>query len=102
MAEGTRCRLNRCQLRRCRTGKNQHIPGYQVTFAEKIKAGAGIQTGAVGLITSGVQAEEILRNQRADLIFIGREFLRDPYFPKTAAQELRTSIEGPRQYDRAW
>jgi NADPH2 dehydrogenase len=78
------------------------FPGYQVTFAEKIKEGAGIQTGAVGLITSGVQAEEILRNQRADLIFIGREFLRDPYFPKTAAQELRTSIEGPRQYDRAW
>ena len=34
------------------------------------------------MITSGVQAEEILQNQRADLIFIGREFLRDPYFPK--------------------
>jgi len=38
----------------------------------------------------------------ADLIFIGREFLRDPYFPKTAAQELRTSIESLRQYDRTW
>lgn len=54
------------------------------------------------MITSGIQAEEILQNQRADLIFIGREFLRDPYFPKTAAKELRTSIESPRQYDRAW
>ncbi|WP_353855328.1 NADPH dehydrogenase NamA [Bacillus sp. Bos-x628] len=78
------------------------FPGYQVTFAEKIKEGAGIQTGAVGLITSGIQAEEILQNDRADLIFIGREFLRNPYFPKTAAEELRTTIEPLRQYDRAW
>jgi len=77
-------------------------PGYQVKFAEKIKHGAEIATGAVGLITSGIQAEEILQNGRADLIFIARELLRDPYWPRTAAKELGTSIEPPKQYSRGW
>ncbi|WP_223702280.1 NADPH dehydrogenase NamA [Sutcliffiella deserti] len=77
-------------------------PGYQVGFAEKIKHGAGIDTGAVGLITTGIQAEEILRNNRADLIFLARELLRDPYFPRTAAKELGVEIEPPKQYDRSW
>ncbi|WP_078379921.1 NADPH dehydrogenase NamA [Sutcliffiella halmapala] len=77
-------------------------PGYQVGFAETIKAGAGIDTGAVGLITSGLQAEEILRNERADLIFVARELLRDPYWPRTAAKELGVEIEAPKQYDRGW
>lgn len=77
-------------------------PGYQVTYAEKIKHGAGIATGAVGLITTGIQAEEILLNDRADLIFIARELLRDPYWPRTAAKELGTSIEPPKQYSRGW
>lgn len=77
-------------------------PGYQVTYAEKIKHGAGIDTGAVGLITTGIQAEEILQNDRSDLIFIARELLRDPYWPRTAAKELGTSIEPPKQYSRGW
>ncbi|MGD6876692.1 NADPH dehydrogenase NamA [Bacillus infantis] len=77
-------------------------PGYQVKFAETIKSEADIPTGAVGLITSGLQAEEILQNDRADLIFIARELLRDPYFPKTAAKQLGTEIEPPKQYDRGW
>lgn len=77
-------------------------PGYQVGFAETIKSGAAIDTGAVGLITSGLQAEEILRNNRADLIFVARELLRDPYWPRTAAKELGVEIESPKQYDRAW
>ncbi|HYK72477.1 MAG TPA: NADPH dehydrogenase NamA, partial [Pseudoneobacillus sp.] len=77
-------------------------PGYQVKFSEKIKENADIPTGAVGLITSGRQAEEILQNERADLIFIARELLRDPYWPRTAAKELGTSIEGPKQYERGW
>ncbi|GIN60627.1 NADPH dehydrogenase [Robertmurraya siralis] len=77
-------------------------PGYQVPFAEAIKHGADIPTGAVGLITTGIQAEEILQNNRADLIFLARELLRDPYFPKTAAKELGTAIEPPKQYDRGW
>jgi NADPH2 dehydrogenase len=77
-------------------------PGYQVKFAETIKNEADIPTGAVGLITSGLQAEEILQNDRADLIFIARELLRDPYFPRTAAKQLGTEIEPPKQYDRGW
>lgn len=77
-------------------------PGYQVKYSETIKEGANIQTGAVGLITSGLQAEEILQNDRADLIFIARELLRDPYWPRTAAKELGVSIEPPKQYERGW
>jgi NADPH2 dehydrogenase len=77
-------------------------PGYQVKFAEKIKNEANIPTGAVGLITTGIQAEEILQNERADLIFIARELLRDPYWPRTAAKELGTQITSPKQYERGW
>ncbi|TDB50691.1 NADPH dehydrogenase NamA [Bacillus sp. CBEL-1] len=77
-------------------------PGYQVPFAEQIKQEAAINTGAVGLITSGLQAEEILQSKRADLIFVARELLRDPYWPRTAATELNTNIEAPVQYERGW
>lgn len=77
-------------------------PGYQVPFAEKIKKAADLSTGAVGLITSPLHAEEILQNNRADLIFIGRELLRDPYWPRTAAKELGVKIEPPKQYERGW
>ncbi|TYS19033.1 NADPH dehydrogenase NamA [Rossellomorea vietnamensis] len=77
-------------------------PGYQVKFSETIRSKAEIPTGAVGLITSGIQAEEILQNDRADLILLAREFLRDPYWPRTAAKELGVEIEPPKQYDRAW
>ncbi|HEY9577122.1 MAG TPA: NADPH dehydrogenase NamA [Pseudobacillus sp.] len=78
------------------------FPGYQVKFAEIIKHGADIPVGAVGMITSPLQAEEILRNDRADLIFLGRELLRDPYWPRRAAIELKTEIEAPVQYGRGW
>jgi NADPH2 dehydrogenase len=78
------------------------FPGYQVKLSETIKYGASIPTGAVGLITSGIQAEEILQNERADLILLARELLRDPYWPRTAAKELRTEIESPKQYERGW
>lgn len=77
-------------------------PGYQVPFSEKIKHEASIATGAVGIITTGKQAEEILQNNRADLVFIGRELLRDPYFPRTAAKDLGISIDAPEQYKRGW
>ncbi|WBL13623.1 NADPH dehydrogenase NamA [Sutcliffiella sp. NC1] len=77
-------------------------PGYQVGYAETIRHGANIDTGAVGLITSGLQAEEILRNNRSDLIFVARELLRDPYWPRTAAIELGVEIDPPKQYDRGW
>lgn len=77
-------------------------PGYQVGYADKIRNEANIPTGAVGLITKAVQAEEILKNNRADLIFIARELLRDPYWPRTAAKELGVSIDSPKQYERGW
>ncbi|WP_462412122.1 NADPH dehydrogenase NamA [Neobacillus sp. Marseille-QA0830] len=77
-------------------------PGYQVPFAETIRKGASIPTGAVGLITSPVHAEEILENNRADLVFLARELLRDPYWPRRAAKELGVSIESPKQYERGW
>jgi NADPH2 dehydrogenase len=77
-------------------------PGYQVKLSETIRKSAEIPTGAVGLITSGIQAEEILQNERADLIFLARVLLRDPYWPRTAAKELGVSIEGPKQYERGW
>ncbi|MGG1628660.1 NADPH dehydrogenase NamA [Rossellomorea sp. NRS-1567] len=78
------------------------FPGYQVKLAETIKKEAKIDTGAVGLITTGIQAEEILQNDRADLILLARELLRDPYWPRTAAKDLGVEIEAPKQYDRAW
>lgn len=77
-------------------------PGYQVPLAEKIKHEAEIPTGAVGLITSPIQAEEILHNNRADLVLIGRELLRDPYFPRRAAKELDVQIPVPVPYQRGW
>ncbi|UOQ93662.1 NADPH dehydrogenase NamA [Halobacillus shinanisalinarum] len=77
-------------------------PGYQVSYAQQIKEGADIATGAVGLITSGNQAEEILQNDRADLIFLARALLRNPYWPKQVADELGYELEGPVQYTRAW
>jgi len=75
-------------------------PGYQVPFSAEIRK-AGILTGAVGLITAALQAESILQNEKADLIFLAREALRDPYFPLHAARELGDETEWPKQYLRA-
>ncbi|MGE7918359.1 NADPH dehydrogenase NamA [Viridibacillus sp. NPDC093762] len=79
------------------------FPGYQVPFAETIKHETPIPTGAVGLITSPVQAEEILQNNRADLIFMARELLRNPYWAYQAAKELGVDIEAINDsYKRGW
>lgn len=76
-------------------------PGYQVPFAEAVRK-TGILTGAVGIIVSATQAEEILRTGKADLIFMAREFLRNPYFPLNAAAELgEQNVAWPVQYERA-
>lgn len=75
-------------------------PGYQVKFAEAIRA-SGILTGAVGMITDASQAENILSEGKADLVFLAREFLRDPYFPLHAARELDADTHWPDQYKRA-
>jgi 2,4-dienoyl-CoA reductase-like NADH-dependent reductase (Old Yellow Enzyme family) len=91
----------------CSTGGNSHeqkipvAPLYQVPFSEKIKKGAQILTAAVGLITTAQQAEEILEDEKADLIIMARQLLRDPYFPLHAAKELRVDLAWPLQYERA-
>ncbi|HEY0232264.1 MAG TPA: NADH:flavin oxidoreductase/NADH oxidase [Dokdonella sp.] len=77
-------------------------PGYQVPFAARIRREAGIATGAVGLITQAKQADEIVARGDADLVLLAREMLRDPYFPRRAAQELDQKITPPVQYQRAW
>jgi 2,4-dienoyl-CoA reductase-like NADH-dependent reductase (Old Yellow Enzyme family) len=76
-------------------------PGYQVPLAAAIKNQSGILTGAVGLITEAEQAETILEQQAADLIFIARSFLQDPYFALHAARKLEVDIDWPVQYARA-
>jgi 2,4-dienoyl-CoA reductase-like NADH-dependent reductase (Old Yellow Enzyme family) len=76
-------------------------PGYQTAFAERIRREAEIMTGAVGMITSAVQAEHIIRTEQADAVIMAREFLRDPYWPLQAARELDQPIAWPVQYLRA-
>jgi 2,4-dienoyl-CoA reductase-like NADH-dependent reductase (Old Yellow Enzyme family) len=77
-------------------------PSYQVPFAESIRAKTGILTGAVGMITDAVQAESIIATGQADLVFLAREMLRDPYFPLRAARELANKeMHWPVQYERA-
>jgi 2,4-dienoyl-CoA reductase-like NADH-dependent reductase (Old Yellow Enzyme family) len=77
-------------------------PGYQTAFAEAIRKEAGIATGAVGMITEPIQAETILATEQADLVFLARELLRDPYWPRRAAKALDVKIKAPVQYERAW
>ncbi len=76
-------------------------PGFQVPISEKIRREVGIATGTVGFITSAVQAETILRTGQADMIFLARELLRNPYWPLHASAELRKKMEWPVQYSRA-
>ncbi len=76
-------------------------PGYQVPFAERIRREANVATGAVGLITTAAQAEEIVVNGRADCVLMARELLRHPYWPEHAAAELGVEMSWPRQYLRA-
>jgi 2,4-dienoyl-CoA reductase-like NADH-dependent reductase (Old Yellow Enzyme family) len=79
-------------------------PGFQVPFAERIRREAGIATAAVGLISSPEHADAIIRQGRADLVLLGREFLRDPYWTIRAAKALRHDDAKlpPVQYLRAW
>ncbi|PYU05308.1 MAG: oxidoreductase [Acidobacteria bacterium] len=77
-------------------------PGYQLPFAVAIRGEAGIATGGVGLITEPAQAETVLTNGQADLVFLAREFLRDPYWARRAAKQLGVTIKPPVQYERAW
>jgi len=75
-------------------------PGYQVPFSEALRK-TGILTGAVGFITSARQGEAILQEEKADLVFMARELLRNPYFPLSASRELGEDITWPVQYLRS-
>jgi 2,4-dienoyl-CoA reductase-like NADH-dependent reductase (Old Yellow Enzyme family) len=76
-------------------------PGYQVGFAERIRREAGVLTGAVGLITSPAQADAIVAEERADVVLLARQLLRDPYWPLRAAKALGVPASWPVQYLRA-
>jgi 2,4-dienoyl-CoA reductase-like NADH-dependent reductase (Old Yellow Enzyme family) len=76
--------------------------GYQVPFAERIRRESGILTGAVGMITEPAQADAIVREGSADLVLLAREFLREPYWPIKAANELGVPFGVPDQYARAY
>jgi len=75
-------------------------PNYQVPAAELLRRELDIKTGAVGLIETGRQAEEILQNGRADFVFVGRDMLKDPFWARTAADDLKVAISVPPQYTR--
>lgn len=77
-------------------------PSYQVPFAERIRREADIATAAVGMITDADQANDIITSGRADMVFMAREFLRQPYWPLHAAAELGIEIPTPVQYGRAF
>jgi len=76
-------------------------PGYQVPLAAAVRQGGRIPSSAVGLLTSGAQAESVLAEGAADAIFAGREWLRDPHFGLRAAHELGEEVAWPDQYLRA-
>ncbi len=76
-------------------------PGYQVPFADRIRREAGIATGAVGMIRSADQAAEILGNERADIVFVGRSVLADPAWTLRAADTLGVPLDLPVQYQRS-
>jgi NADPH2 dehydrogenase len=89
------------------SGGLEHIPvktypGYQVNFAETIKKECNIPTIAVGLITKCEQVEEILNNNRSDLVALGRELLRNPYWVLQTSRDNNVEFDVPQQYERAF
>jgi 2,4-dienoyl-CoA reductase-like NADH-dependent reductase (Old Yellow Enzyme family) len=76
-------------------------PGYQVPFARKIRDEAGVKTGAVGLITDAHRANEVVTGGDADLVFVARELLREPYWALKAQQELGADVSWPVSYGYA-
>ncbi|KAI1315400.1 hypothetical protein EDD11_000904 [Mortierella claussenii] len=77
------------------------FPGYQVPFADRVKKEVpGLHVAAVGIITGGKQAEEVLDQEKADLIAVARGFLRDPHFVLNAARELNVKAKFSQQYER--
>jgi len=75
-------------------------PGYQTAFAEQIRRATGVPTGTVGMILDPAQADHIIRSGQADMVFLARELLRDPYWPLRAARKLHAATTWPPQYLR--
>lgn len=79
--------------------------GFQVPFAKEIRETAKLPTAAVGMITQAAQAQNIIANEEADMVFLARAMLRDPYWPLHAAIELGVAAKDrpvPPQYLRAY
>ncbi|WP_092925484.1 NADH:flavin oxidoreductase/NADH oxidase [Actinopolyspora alba] len=76
-------------------------PGFQVPYARRIRQEGKVSTGAVGMITSPEQAEEIVASGSADAVLLARELLRNPHWPLHAADRLRADSPWPKQYERA-
>jgi len=91
----------------CSSGGNspyqilETYPGYQVPLSSQVRKGADILTGAVGMIDKAKQAEQILKDNHSDVVFIGRELLRNPYWPLYAKSQLNGGGAWPDQYLRA-
>ncbi len=82
-------------------GPGRVFPGYQVPYSSALKERLGVKTIAVGCIKGAELAEEIVANHRADMVALGRELLRNPYWPLAAARSLGVKVEWPKQYERA-
>jgi len=76
-------------------------PGYQVPYAQRVKADVGLPTIAVGLITEAEQAEAIIANGEADAVSLARAMLYDPRWPWHAAAKLGAQVKAPHQYWRS-
>ena len=76
-------------------------PGYQVPYAQRVKAEVGLPTIAVGLITDPEQAEAIIANGEADAVSLARAMLYDPRWPWHAAAKLGAPVSAPKQYWRS-
>ena len=75
-------------------------PLYQVPFAEAIRRESGVATGAVGMIVEAEEANALLEQGRADVVFLARAFLGDPHWPLRAAHTLGQKVPWPKQYGR--
>ena len=99
-------RAGQVDLIDCSSGGNdprQRIaihPGYQIPLAARIRQETGMATGAVGLLHSPDLCEQVLANGHADLIFLGRALMAEPYWPIQAAKRLGASRKWPVQYER--
>ena len=76
-------------------------PGYQLPLSQAVRQGAGIATGAVGLLHSPDLCEQVLANGQADLVILGRALMAEPYWPLQAAKRLGAPMKWPVQYERS-